>query len=170
MPVDLSTTKLGRNVRIIRPELVNIYGATIGDETQIGPFVEIQRGVIIGARCKIQTHSFICEGVTIEDGVFIGHNVTFTNDIRPRAVDDHGLMIKDEWTLSRTLIKARAVISSGVVLLPVTVGKEALIGAGAVVTRDVPDFAVVVGNPGKIIGDVRERRARSRANGEAHAR
>jgi acetyltransferase-like isoleucine patch superfamily enzyme len=157
-------------VQISCPELVNIYGARIGDETRIGPFVEIQRGVAIGARCKIQSHSFICEGVTIEDGVFIGHNVVFTNDIWPRAVDDDGCLIKGEWTLSRTLIKERAVISSGVVLLPKTVGKGALVGAGAVVTRDVPDFAIAVGNPARIIGDVRERRTRSIVDGEGHAR
>lgn len=100
-----SSTKIGRNVQISCPELVNIYGATIGDDTRIGPFVEIQRGAVIGARCKIQSHSFICDGVTIEDGVFIGHNVVFTNDIWPRAVDDDGAMIKDQWTLSRTLIR-----------------------------------------------------------------
>ena len=164
-----SSTKIGRNVQISCPELVNIYGATIGDDTRIGPFVEIQRGAVIGARCKIQSHSFICDGVTIEDGVFIGHNVVFTNDIWPRAVDDDGAMIKDQWTLSRTLIREGAVISSGAVLLPRTVGKGALVGAGAVVTRDVPDFAVAVGNPARVVGDVRERRTR-REDGERYGR
>jgi len=158
MPID-SATKLGRDVRIFRPELVNIYGATVGDETRIGPFVEIQRGAVVGARCKIQSHSFICEGVTIEDEVFIGHNVVFTNDFWPRAVDDEGRLINDEWTLSRTLVKRGAVISSSVVLLPITVGEGAFIGAGAVVTRDIPDYSLAVGNPARIIGAARQRRA-----------
>ena len=125
MPVDESTM-LGRGVRIFCPELVNIYGAVIGDDTRIGPFVEIQRGAVIGARCKIQSHTFICEGVTIEDGVFIGHGVMFTNDIWPRAVDDDGAMIGSEgWTLSLTLVKRAAVISSGAVLLPDTSARGA---------------------------------------------
>src|SRR4051794_35089808 len=111
MPID-ATTQLGRDVRIFRPELVNIYGAVIGDETRVGPFVEIQRGAVIGARCKIQSHAFICEGVTIEDEVFVGHAVVFTNDIWPRAVDDDGKIITDDWTLSRTLVKQGAVIGS----------------------------------------------------------
>jgi acetyltransferase-like isoleucine patch superfamily enzyme len=158
LPVD-SSTKLGRDVRIFRPELVNIYGAVIGDETRIGPFVEIQRGAVIGARCKIQSHSFIPEGVTLEEEVFIGHGVMFTNDIWPRAVDDSGQMIgADGWTLSLTLVKRGAVIGSGAILLPVTVGTGAFIAAGSVVTRDVADHALVVGNPGRVIGDVRERK------------
>jgi acetyltransferase-like isoleucine patch superfamily enzyme len=160
MPIDAST-KLGRDVRIFRPELVNIYGAVIGDESRIGPFVEIQRGAVIGARCKIQSHSFLCEGVTIEDDVFIGHNVVFTNDIWPRAVDEDGQIVTDDWTLSLTRVKRRAVICSSVVLLPVTVGEGAFVGAGAVVTRDVPDYALAFGNPARVIGDVRERRSRA---------
>jgi UDP-2-acetamido-3-amino-2,3-dideoxy-glucuronate N-acetyltransferase len=157
MPIDAST-KIGRDVRIIQPDLVNIYGAVIGDETRIGPFVEIQRGAVIGARCKIQSHSFIPEGVTIEDGVFIGHNVVFTNDIWPRAVDDAGLLVTSEWTLSRTLIRRGASIGSSAVLLPIIVGKGALIGAGSVVTRDVPDYAIAAGNPARVVGDVKEKR------------
>ena len=157
MPVEPST-KLGRGVRILRPELVNIYGASIDDDTRVGPFVEIQRGATIGARCKIQSHAFICEGVTIEDDVFIGHAVVFTNDIWPRAVGDEGQMITDEWTLSHTRVKRRAVIGSGAVLLPVTIGEGAMVAAGAVVTRDVPDFAIVAGNPARIVGDMRQRR------------
>jgi UDP-2-acetamido-3-amino-2,3-dideoxy-glucuronate N-acetyltransferase len=158
LPVDKST-KLGRDVRILCPELVNIYGAVIGDETRIGPFVEIQRGAVIGARCKIQSHSFIPEGVTLEDEVFVGHGVMFTNDLWPRAVDEAGKLIgSDGWTLSFTRVKRAAVIGSGAVLLPVTVGEGAFIAAGAVVTRDVLDHALVAGNPARVIGDARERR------------
>jgi UDP-2-acetamido-3-amino-2,3-dideoxy-glucuronate N-acetyltransferase len=146
-------------VRIFRPELVNIYGAVIGDETRIGPFVEIQAGAVIGARCKIQSHSFIPEGVTLEDEVFIGHGVMFTNDIWPRSVDDTGRLIgADGWTLSSTRVKRGAVIGSGAILLPVTIGEGAFVGAGSVVTSDVMDHALVVGNPARMIGDVRERR------------
>jgi acetyltransferase-like isoleucine patch superfamily enzyme len=161
VPVDQST-KLGRDVRIFRPELVNIYGAVIGDETRIGPFVEIQAGAVIGARCKIQSHSFIPEGVTVEDEVFIGHGVMFTNDIWPRAVDDAGRLIgADGWTLSLTRVKRAAVIGSGAILLPVTIGTGAFVAAGAVVTRDVADHAMVAGNPARVIGDVRERRQKA---------
>jgi UDP-2-acetamido-3-amino-2,3-dideoxy-glucuronate N-acetyltransferase len=158
MPV-AALTSLGRDVRIYHPELVNIYAAMIGDETRIGPFVEIQGGVIIGARCKIQSHVFIPEGVTLEDGVFIGHGVMFTNDRWPRAINDDDEMIApDEWVLIPTLVKRRAVVGSGAVLLPVVVGEGSLIGAGAVVTRDVEDYAIVAGNPARIIGDVRQRK------------
>ena len=158
MPIDQST-RLGRDVRITHPELVNIYGAVIGDETRIGPFVEIQRGAVIGARCKIQSHSFIPEGVTLEDEVFVGHGVLFTNDLWPRAVDETGKLVgADGWTLSPTRVKRAAVIGSGAVLLPVTVGEGAFIAAGAVVTRDVADHALVAGNPARVVGDARERR------------
>jgi UDP-2-acetamido-3-amino-2,3-dideoxy-glucuronate N-acetyltransferase len=162
-----SSTKLGRDVRIYGTELVNIYGAVIGDETRIGPFVEIQAGAVIGARCKIQSHSFIPDGVTIEDEVFVGHGVMFTNDLWPRAVDDAGAMVGAEgWTLSRTLVQRRAVIGSGVVLLPVIVGTSAVIGAGAVVVRDVPPYAIVVGNPGRLVGDVRTKRTSTETEAE----
>ena len=165
MPVHPST-KLGRDVRIYAIDLVNIYGAIIGDETRIGPFVEIQAGAVIGARCKIQSHSFIPEGVTIEDDVFVGHGVMFTNDFWPRAVDESGIMIgADGWTLSRTLVRRRAVIGSGVTLLPVEIGTGALIGIGAVVVKDVPAYAIVTGNPGQVVGDVREKRPASRGGG-----
>jgi UDP-2-acetamido-3-amino-2,3-dideoxy-glucuronate N-acetyltransferase len=158
LPVD-SSTKLGRDVRIFCPELVNIYGAVIGDETRIGPFVEIQRGVVIGARCKIQSHSFIPEGVTLEDEVFVGHGVMFTNDLWPRSTDEAGQLVgADGWTLSLTHVKRAAVIGSGAILLPVIIGAGAFIGAGAVVTRDVTDHALVAGNPARVIGDARERR------------
>ena len=158
MPVN-PNTKLGHNVRIFQPDLVNIYGAEIGDETRIGPFVEIQAGARIGARCKIQSHCFIPEGVTIEDEVFVGHGVMFTNDLWPRAIDDHGKMIgADGWTLSRTLVKCRAVIGSGATLLPVEIGEGSVIGAGAVVTKDVAAYAIAAGNPARIIGDMRENK------------
>jgi UDP-2-acetamido-3-amino-2,3-dideoxy-glucuronate N-acetyltransferase len=158
MPIH-DSTKLGHNVRVMHPDMVNIYGATIGDDTSIGPFVEIQTGAIIGARCKIQSHAFIPEGVTIEDEVFVGHGVMFTNDLWPRAVDERGRVIgRDGWSLLRTCVKRRASIGSGATLLPVTVGEGALVGAGAVVTRDVREYAIVVGNPARIVGDVRQRR------------
>lgn len=153
------TTSLGRNVKIFFPELVNIYGAVIGDDTRVGPFVEIQAGAVIGKRCKIQSHAFVPEGVTIEDEVFIGHGVMFTNDLWPRVADEEGRLLgASDWKLSPTLVKRRASIGSGATVLPVTIGESALVGAGAVVTREVPDHAVVVGNPARIIGDVRERR------------
>jgi acetyltransferase-like isoleucine patch superfamily enzyme len=160
MPVHPSAI-LGRNVRIHLPDLVNLYGCTIGDETRIGPFVEIQVGAVIGARCKLQSHCFICEGVTLEDEVFVGHGVMFTNDFWPRATDESGRFADDDWTLSRTLVRRRATIGSGATILPVTIGEGALIAAGAVVTRDVPDYMIVAGNPARITGDVRTRRPRA---------
>jgi UDP-2-acetamido-3-amino-2,3-dideoxy-glucuronate N-acetyltransferase len=162
VPVDAST-QIARGVRIYYPDLVNIYGASVGEDTRIGPFVEIQRGATIGARCKIQSQVFIPEGVVIEDEVFVGHGVMFTNDFWPRAVNEQGQIVNDDWTLAPTLVKRRAAIGSGVTLLPVVVGREALVGAGAVVTRDVPDYAVVVGNPARVIGDVRDRRRQRQA-------
>lgn len=157
MPVADNVT-LGANVRIFKPEQVNIYGCRIGDESTVGPFVEIQAGVVIGKRCKIQSHSFICEGVTIEDGVFVGHGVMFTNDLFPRSTKPDGSFKgKDDWTLVPTLVKERAGIGSNATILAgVTIGAHAMIGAGAVVTKDVPDYAIVVGVPAKIVGDVRD--------------
>lgn len=141
--------KMGRDVKIYA--FVNLYGCEIGDESRIGTFVEIQRGAKIGRRCKIQSHTFICEGVTIEDEVFVGHNVNFINDRAPRAVNPDGTLQTDaDWRLERTLVKRRASIGTGAVLLcGVTVGENAIIGAGAVVTKDVPDGAVVAGNPAR---------------------
>lgn len=142
---------LGCDVRI--QDFVNLYGCEIGDETRIGTFVEIQRGARIGARCKIQSHSFICEGVTIESEVFVGHNVTFINDRRPRATNGQGeLKTATDWICEKTVVKRGASIGSGATLLGgITIGEQATIGAGSVVTRDVPPFATVAGNPARIL-------------------
>jgi UDP-2-acetamido-3-amino-2,3-dideoxy-glucuronate N-acetyltransferase len=158
MPIN-DNVKLGANVRIFHPNLVNIYGCTIGDETMIGPFVEIQGGVTIGRRCKIQSHSFICEGIHIADFVFVGHGVMFINDMFPRSTNANGeLKRASDWTMVETHIGEGAAIGSNATILGgVKLGKYCLVGAGAVVTKDVPDYAIVVGNPAKIVGDVRER-------------
>lgn len=143
--------KLGRDVRIFA--FVNLYGCEIGDESRVGTFVEIQKGVKIGARCKIQSHTFICEGVTIESEVFVGHGVTFINDHQPRATAGDGqLQTEADWTCLPTLVKRGASIGSGATLLGgITIGENALIGAGSVVTKDVPANAVVAGNPARIL-------------------
>ena len=157
MPI-ADSVKLGKNARIFHPELVNLYGCTIGSETTIGPFVEIQSGAVIGARCKISSHAFICDGVTIEDGVFVGHGVMFTNDIFPRATrEDGSLKTADDWELIETLVKRRTSIgSNATILCGLTIGEQAMIGAGAVVTANVPDYAIVAGVPARAIGDVRD--------------
>ena len=144
--------KLGRDVQI--RGFVNLYGCEIGDETKIGTFVEIQKGAKIGARCKISSHTFICEGVTIEAGVFIGHGVTFINDRYPRATNPNGKVQSEaDWHCQRTLVKQNASIGSGVTLLGgVTVGENAIVGAGSVVTKDVPPDVTVAGNPAKAVG------------------
>jgi acetyltransferase-like isoleucine patch superfamily enzyme len=143
--------KLGRNVRL--SGFVNLYGCKIGDETKIGAFVEVQKGASIGPRCKISSHTFICEGVTIEEGVFIGHNVTFINDRYPRATNAKGeLQNEADWHCQRTFIKRGASIGSGATLLGgITIGENATVGAGSVVTKDVPANAVVAGNPARIL-------------------
>jgi acetyltransferase-like isoleucine patch superfamily enzyme len=145
--------KLGRDVRI--NAFVNLYGCEIGDETRIGPFVEVQKGAKIGARCKISSHTFICEGVTIEDEVFVGHGVTFINDRNPRATTPNGaLQTEADWNCQETLVKRGASIGSGVTLLGgVTVGEKALIGAGSVVTQDVPPNVTCAGNPARILAN-----------------
>ncbi|GFE68217.1 acyltransferase [Chroococcus sp. FPU101] len=152
--------KLGKNVKIFQPDLVNLYGCEIGDDTKIGTFVEIQKTVLVGSRCKISSHSFLCEGVILEDEVFIGHGVMFTNDVYPRATNEDGTLKTDsDWDTVETLVKFGAAIGSNATILPgVTIGQKAIIGAGSVVTRDVPDYAIVVGVPSRIVGDVREKR------------
>ena len=147
---------LGQNVRIFQPELVNLYGCSIGDETRIGAFVEIQKKAVIGARCKISSHTFVCEGVTIEDEVFIGHGVMFTNDLYPRAVNQDGSLQTDkDWHVIKTIVKKRASVGTNATILGgVTIGESAMVGAGAVVTKDVPDFAIVAGVPARVIGKV----------------
>jgi acetyltransferase-like isoleucine patch superfamily enzyme len=158
MPIG-SDVLLGKDVRIYQPELVNLYGCTIAEETRIGAFVEIQKNASIGARCKISSHTFICEGVTIEDEVFVGHGVMFTNDLYPRAVNTDGsLQTETDWTVVSTRVKRRASIGSNATIMAgVTIGEAALVGAGAVVTADVADYAIVAGVPARAIGDVRKR-------------
>ena len=137
---------------VVVQAFTNLYGCEIGDETRIGTFVEIQRGASIGARCKIQSHTFICDGVAIGDEVFVGHGVVFINDLHPRAAAESGkLQTEADWKLVRTVVGDRASIGSGAVILGgVTIGAGALVGAGAVVTRNVPPGAVVVGNPARL--------------------
>ena len=158
MPI-AADVSLGKNVRIFQPELVNLYGCAIGDDSRIGSFVEIQKNASIGARCKISSHTFICEGVTIEDEVFVGHGVMFTNDIYPRSTNEDGsLQTESDWKVITTRVKRGASIGSNATIMAgVTIGASSLIGAGAVVTKDVADFAIVAGVPARVIGDVRER-------------
>ncbi len=148
--------KLGANVKLSR--FINLYGCEIGDETKIGAFVEIQKNARVGARCKISSHSFICEGVVIEDFVFIGHGVTFTNDTYPRATTSGGtLQTEADWKVESTIIRKGASIGSGATLLAnITVGENAIVGAGSVVTKDVPSNAVVAGNPARVLRYIQE--------------
>ncbi|MGH8614847.1 MAG: acyltransferase, partial [Gammaproteobacteria bacterium] len=150
---------LGAGVIIHHPDLVNLYGCKIGPDTRIGAFVEIQKGASVGARCKISSHSFVCEGVDIEDGVFIGHGVMFINDIYPRAVSAEGdLQTEVDWCLIKTRVKTGASIgSNATILCGITIGEHALVGAGAVVTREVAAYAIVAGVPATTVGDVRDK-------------
>jgi len=143
--------KLGKNVRI--HDFTNLYGCEIGDDVKIGTFVEIQKNARIGHRCKISSHTFICEGVTLEDDVFVGHNVTFINDRYPRSTNGAGeLQTEADWQCIKTLVKQGASIGSGATLLcGITVGEKAMVGAGSVVTKDVPPGAVVAGNPARVV-------------------
>ncbi len=144
------SVKLGRDVKLSR--FINLYGCEIGDETKIGAFVEIQKNAIVGKRCKISSHTFICEGVTIEDNVFIGHSVAFINDSYPRATTAGGsLQTESDWKVERTLVKKGASIGSGCTILAnITIGENALVGAGSVVTKDVPPNSIVTGNPARV--------------------
>lgn len=143
--------KLGVNVRLSK--FINLYGCEIGDETKIGAFVEIQKNAKVGNRCKVSSHSFICEGVTIEDNVFIGHGVMFTNDSYPRATTGDGsLQTEADWKVEKTVVRRGASIGTGTTILPnVSIGENAIVGAGSVITRDVPANAVVAGNPAKVL-------------------
>jgi acetyltransferase-like isoleucine patch superfamily enzyme len=155
-----SSVRLGRGVRIDHRDLVNLYGCEIGDETMIGPFVEIQKNASVGARCKISSHSFICEGVTLEDEVFIGHGVMFINDRYPRATAGGRLQSAADWQVIPTRVQRGASIgSAAVIMCGITIGAGAMIGAAALVTHDVPDYAVVAGVPAKVVGDARQRLA-----------
>jgi len=148
--------RLGQNVKL--SSFINLYGCEIGDSTKIGAFVEVQKGAVIGRNCKISSHTFVCEGVTVEDDVFIGHGVTFVNDTYPRAVNPQGMLqTEEDWKVEPTLVKKGASIGSGsTILANVTIGEGAIVGAGAVVTKNVPPNAVVAGNPSRILRSLDE--------------
>ncbi len=145
--------KLGKNVKMSK--FINLYGCEIGDNTKIGAFVEIQKNAKVGNNCKVSSHTFICEGVTIEDDVFIGHSVTFINDSYPRATSEGRLQTEADWKVEKTLVKKGASIGSGTTVLSnVTIGENAIVGAGSVVTRDVPANTIVAGNPARILRSI----------------
>jgi UDP-2-acetamido-3-amino-2,3-dideoxy-glucuronate N-acetyltransferase len=150
MPISANVV-LGHGVNIFHPDLVNLYGCTVGDETKIGAFVEVQKNAVIGKRCKISSHTFVCEGVTIEDDVFVGHGVMFTNDLYPQATAAGRLQTEADWEVVPTRVKRGASVGSGAVILAgVTIGEGALVGAGAVVTHDVPDHMIAKGVPARL--------------------
>jgi len=147
------SVKLGQNVKLSK--FINLYGCEIGDETKIGAFVEIQKNATVGKRCKISSHTFVCEGVTIEDNVFVGHNVAFINDSYPRATTGEQLQTEADWKVERTLVKKGASIGSGSTILSnITIGENALVGAGSVVTKDVPPNSIVAGNPARVLRSI----------------
>ncbi|MFZ0759338.1 MAG: acyltransferase [Candidatus Sulfotelmatobacter sp.] len=147
--------KLGKDVKLSK--FINLYGCEIGDECKIGAFVEIQKNASVGRRCKISSHTFICEGVTIEDNVFIGHSVTFINDTYPRATADGQLQTEADWKVERTVVKNGASIGSGATILSkISIGENAIVGAGSVVTKDVPPNSIVVGNPAKVVRYIKQ--------------
>lgn len=159
MPI-ADNVSLGENVNVFHPQLVNLYGCTVGDDTRIGTFVEIQKGAAIGARCKISSHTFICEGVVIEDEVFVGHGVMFTNDRFPRATNVDGSLQTDaDWKVEVTrVMRAASIGTNATIMCGLTIGEGALVGAGSVVTKNVPDHAIVAGVPARVIGDTRAHR------------
>ena len=152
--------KIGKNVKIYG--FVNLYGCRIGDNSKVGTFVEIQKNSIIGKNCKISSHSFICEGVTLEDNVFVGHNVTFINDPYPRSTNENGkLQTEDDWKCETTIVKRGASIGSGTTLLSnIIVGENAIIGAGSVVTKNVPANTIVAGNPAKVLRKIDDKKTK----------
>jgi acetyltransferase-like isoleucine patch superfamily enzyme len=156
------SVKLGKDVKLSK--FINLYGCEIGDGTKIGAFVEIQKNSTVGKNCKISSHTFVCEGVSIEDGVFIGHNVAFINDSYPRAVTEDGQMQTEaDWKVERTTIRKGASVGSGsTILANVTVGENALVGAGSVVTKDVPSNAIVAGNPAKVLRYINKNDSRNK--------
>ncbi len=152
--------KLGEGVQIFHRDLVNLYGCSVGDGSKIGTFVEIQKNAQVGARCKVSSHTFICEGVTIEDEVFVGHGVMFINDPYPKAANSDGsLMTEKDWKVIPTTVKRGASIgSNATIMCGVTIGEWSLVGAGAVVTQDTPPYSIVAGVPARVVGDTRKKK------------